>query len=68
MEFTDQISILIFALVMLAVTIFVVMSKVVVGSVAKLKPAERWILGVSLIGVLLVVGMAGSELLFHVLF
>lgn len=68
MEFTDQISILIFALVILAVSIFLIMSKLVIGPVAKLKSVERWILSLGLIGVVLVIGMAASELLFHVLF
>ncbi len=66
--FTDKISVLIFTLVMLAVTIFLVMSKYVIGPLDKLKKVERIILGVSFVGVLLVVGMAASELLFHVLF
>jgi len=68
MQFTDQISILIFSLVLLAVVIFLIMSKVIVGPVARLKPVERWVLGLSLLGVALVLGMAASELLFHVLF
>lgn len=68
MEFTDQISVLIFALVILAVSIFLIMSKLVVGPVAKLKPVERWVLGLGLFGVVLVIGMAAGELLFHVLF
>lgn len=68
MEFTDQISILIFSLVILAVTVFLIMSKLVVGPVAKLKRTEKIILGFSLVGVVLVIGMAASELLFHVLF
>ena len=66
--FTDKISVLIFTLVMLAVTIFLVMSKYVIGPLDQLKKVERIILGVSFVGVLLVVGMAASELLFHVLF
>ncbi len=68
MGFTDQISILIFSLVMLAVVIFLIMSKVIVGPVAKLRGVEKVILVLSLIGVALVVTMAASELLFHVLF
>ncbi len=68
MVFTDQISILIFSLVMLAVLVFVTMSKVIVGPVAKLRSVEKIILVLSLIGVVLVVTMAASELLFHVLF
>jgi hypothetical protein len=68
MGFTDQISILIFGLVILAVAIFLIMSKVIVGPFAKLKMTERIVLTLSLIGVVMVVLMAGSELLFHVLF
>lgn len=68
MEFTDQISILIFSLVMLAVAIFLLMSKVIIGPLAKLKKTERIVLSLSLIGTVMVVFMAGSELLFHVLF
>ncbi len=68
MAFTDQISILIFSLVLLAVAIFLIMSKVIVGPIASLKPVERWVLGSGLVGVAMVVGMAASELLFHVLF
>jgi len=68
MVFTDQISILIFSLVMLAVLVFVIMSKVIVGPIADLRGVEKIILVLSLIGVALVVSMAASELLFHVLF
>jgi hypothetical protein len=68
MEFTDQISVLIFALILLAVAVFLVMSGFVIGPLSKLKKAERIILGVSIIGVLLVIGMAASELIFHVLY
>ncbi len=68
MVFTDQISILIFALILLAVTIFLVMSRYVIGPLQKLKKVERIILGVSAVGVVLVIGMAASELLFHVVF
>ncbi len=68
MGFTDQISILTFSLVMLAVLIFLIMSKVVIGPVAKLKRVEKIVLVLGLIGVAMVVVMAGSELLFHVLF
>lgn len=67
MVFTDQISILIFSLIMLAVLIFLIMSKVVIGPVANLRQVEKIILVLSLIGVALVVTMAASELLFHVL-
>ena len=67
MGFTDQISILIFALVMLAVVIFLIMSKVIVGPLAKLKPVEKIVLALSLVGVAMVVTMAAGELLFHVL-
>lgn len=68
MQFTDQISVLIFTLVILAVSIFLIMSKLVVGPVAKLKSIEKVILVFGLLGVILVISMAASELLFHVLF
>jgi len=67
MGFTDQISILIFGLVMLAVVVFLIMSKVIVGPLAKLKRTEKIVLALSLVGVALVVTMAAGELLFHVL-
>ncbi len=53
---------------MLAVLVFVAMSKVIVGPIAKLRGVEKIILTLSLVGVALVVTMAASELLFHVLF
>ena len=68
MVFTDKISVLIFALILLAVAVFLTMSKYVIGPLQKLKTVERIILGVSAVGVVLVIGMAASELLFHVLF
>jgi len=68
MMFTDQISVLIFALILLAVTVFLVMSKYVIGPLQKLRKVERIILGVSAVGVVLVIVMAAAELLFHVLF
>ncbi|HEB67707.1 MAG TPA: hypothetical protein ENI93_07155 [Gammaproteobacteria bacterium] len=68
MQFTDQISILIFALILLAVTVFVVMSAFVVGPVARLKKVERIIVALGIVGVLAVLAMAASELLFHVVF
>lgn len=67
MVFTDQISVLIFSLVMMAVVIFLIMSKVIVGPIAKLRGVEKIILALSLVGVALVVTMAAGELLFHVL-
>lgn len=68
MAFSDRISVLIFALILLAVTVFLVMSKYVVGPLQKLRKVERIILGVSAVGVVLVIGMAASELLFRVVF
>ncbi len=68
MVFTDKISVLIFALILLAVAVFLTMSKYVIGPLQKLKTVERIILAVSAVGVVLVIGMAASELLFHVLF
>jgi len=68
MQFTDQISILIFALVLLAVGVFLIMSGFIVGPIRKLKKVERIILGTSVVGVVLVIGMAASELIFHVVY
>ncbi len=67
MVFTDQISVLIFALIMLAVVIFLIMSKVIIGPIAKLRGVEKIVLAISMVGVALVVMMAAGELLFHVL-
>jgi hypothetical protein len=65
---TDKISALIFALIVIAVIVFLTMSRFVVGPLARLKRAERIILGVSLVGVLAVMVYAAVELLFHVVF
>ncbi len=68
MEFTEKISALIFALIVMAVVIYVIMSRFVIGPTAKLKKAERVILLVGVIGILLVIVYAAVELLFHVVF
>ena len=68
MELTETISALIFALILIAVVVYVVMSRFVTGPLAGLKRGERIILGVSVVGILLVVVYAAVELLFHVVF
>ncbi len=68
MEFTDKISALIFALILIAVFVYVIMSRFVIGPIAKLKKAERVVLVVGVIGIFLVVVYAAVELLFHVVF
>jgi hypothetical protein len=68
MGFTDVISVLIFALIVIAVLVYLTMSHWVVGPLAQLKRAERIILSVMLLGVVAVMGYAVSELLFHVVF
>lgn len=68
MEFTDTISALIFALILMAVGVYLVMARYVIGPVARLTQAERVILSVMLIGVALVLVYAALELLFHVVF
>ena len=68
MGLTDQISTLIFALIVVAVVVFLTMSRYVVGPISRLKRAERIILGVSLVGVLAVMVYAAVELLLHVVF
>ena len=68
MELTDTISALIFALILMAVAVYVVMSRYVVGPLAQLKRAERMMLVVMLAGVALVMAYAATELLLHVVF
>ena len=68
MEMTDRISVLIFALIVMAVGVYIVMSGYVVGPLARLKRAERWIVVVCLVGVGGVIVFAASELLLHVVF
>jgi hypothetical protein len=65
-EFTDKISALIFALILMAVVVYVIMSRFVIGPTAKLKRAERLILVSGVMGILLVIVYAAVELLFHV--
>jgi len=67
-ELTDTISALIFALILMAVAVYVVMSRYVVGPLAQLKRAERMMLVVMLAGVALVMAYAATELLLHVVF
>ena len=67
-EATDKVPALIFALIVIAVGVYLVMSGYLVGPLSKLKRAERAIVVASLIGVGGVIVYAGSELLFHVLF
>jgi hypothetical protein len=67
-ELTDTISALIFALIVMAVAIYIAMSRYVIGPLAQLKPAERVMLTVMLAGVALVMVYAATELLFHVVF
>ncbi len=68
MELTDTISALIFALILIAAVVYVVMSRFVTGPLAGLKRGERIILTISVVGILLVVVYAAVELLFHVVF
>ncbi|MCY4469337.1 MAG: hypothetical protein OXC08_11485 [Thiotrichales bacterium] len=68
MELTQTISALIFALILMAVVVYVVMSRFVIGPLAGLKQGERIILSISVVGIMLVVVYAAVELLFHVVF
>ena len=68
MEFTDRISALIFALIVIGAAIYVIMSRFVVGPLARLKRGERVVIGVSIIGILLVIVYAAVELLLHIVF
>jgi hypothetical protein len=66
--FTDQISALIFALIIIGVFVYLIMSRFVIGPLKGLKRAERIVLSLSVVGIALVVVYAASELLFHVVF
>lgn len=68
MELTDTISVLIFALIVIAVVVYISMSRYVVGPIKQLRRAERIILAIMLTGVGLVIVYAATELLFHVVF
>lgn len=68
MDVADRISTLIFALIVIAVMVFLVMSAYVVGPVAGLKRGEKIILAVGLAGIGGIIVYAASELLLHVVF
>ncbi len=68
MEFTDKISALIFALIVMGASIYVVMSRFVVGPLKQLKRGERIVIAVSIVGILLVIVYAAVELLLHIVF
>lgn len=65
---SDRISTLIFALIVVAVLVYLVMSGYVVGPFAKLRKAEKIVLVVSVVGIAGVVVYAAFELLLHVVF
>ena len=68
MEFTDKISALIFALVLISAVVYVIMSKYVIGPIVNLKSGEKVVLVISVIGIVTVVVYAAAELLFRVVF
>jgi hypothetical protein len=65
---TDKVSALIFALIVIAVIVYVVMSRFVIGPVSRLTQAEKIVLSVSIVGVVLVIVYAAVELLLHIVF
>jgi threonine/homoserine/homoserine lactone efflux protein len=65
---SGQVSIVIFALIVVAVGVYVVMSCFVVGPVQQLTRVEKIILGFGLAGIGGVLVYAATELLFHVVF
>jgi hypothetical protein len=67
-EFTDKISALIFALVLISAVVYVIMSKYVIGPIVNLKSGEKVVLVISVIGIVTVVVYAAAELLFRVVF
>ena len=68
MEVADRISATIFALVVISVIVFLVMSAFVVGPASELKKGERIILVVCVIGIGGIIVYAASELLYRVVF
>ena len=68
MGFTDQISALIFALILIGALIYIIMSKFIIGKLADLKRAERIVLTLGVVGIGLVIVYAATELLFRVVF
>ena len=68
MEFSDKVSALIFALILMGAVIYVVMSRFVVGPLTKLKRGEQIVIAVSIVGILLVIVYASVELLLHIVF
>ena len=68
MEFSDKVSALIFALILMGAVIYVVMSRFVVGPLTKLKRGEQIVIAVSIVGILLVIVYAAVELLLHIVF
>lgn len=68
MEVADRISVTIFALVVISVIVYMVMSAYVVGPASQLKKGERIILVVGVIGIGGIIVYAASELLYRVVF
>jgi hypothetical protein len=68
MGFADRVSTLIFALIVIGVIVYLVMSAYVVGPVSRLKRGEKVILAVGLVGIAGIILYAGAELLLHVVF
>ncbi len=68
MGFTDQVSALIFALIIIGVLTYIIMSRFVLGPLTQLKKVERIVLSLGSVGIVLVVVYAAVELLFHVVF
>lgn len=68
MGLTDKISALIFALIVISVIVYMVMSVYVIGPISRLKKGERIILVVGVTGIGGIIAYAGSELLLRVVF
>jgi hypothetical protein len=67
-EFTEKISALIFALIVMAVVVYIVMSRFVIGPLSGLQRGEQVILVASAVGIVMVIVYAAVELLFYVVF
>jgi flagellar biogenesis protein FliO len=66
--FADQISALIFALILIGVVVYIVMSRFVTGPISELQRGEAIVIVASIIGMMLVVVYAAVELLLHIVF
>lgn len=66
MGFTDDVSAVIFGLIIIGVFTFIIMARFVTGSILDLKLGERIIIFLGFIGMMMVCVYAVFELIFHI--